>query len=145
MYIFPSLFFEGCLLQTILKMGQAAAPAGVARNPALGRLRGSARAALGPLCKELAGLGQGRQCPTSQEARPGADAEPKVPLEKPRWSAERRSRPASSAGDPGIGPTARRVTGAAFPHQRLSALCPPRFRGANWDTGVPRAAKNRGG
>src|SRR5712691_13308250 len=77
MYIIPTLLFEGCLLETILKMGQGAAPAGWARNPALGRLRGSARAALGPLCKELAGLGQGRQCPTSQEARPGADAEPR--------------------------------------------------------------------
>ena len=41
-------------------MEQGAAPAGEARNLALGRPRGSARAALGPLCEELAGRGPGR-------------------------------------------------------------------------------------
>jgi hypothetical protein len=38
--------------------GEGAAPAGGARYPAPGRLRGSARAAPRPPCEELAGLGQ---------------------------------------------------------------------------------------
>jgi hypothetical protein len=56
---------------------------------------------------------------------------------KENAAAERREarRPTSLAGDlrafPEIGPTARRATGAAYPHQRLSALCfPSFFRGA---------------
>ncbi|MGB9369951.1 MAG: hypothetical protein WCE79_28495, partial [Xanthobacteraceae bacterium] len=41
--------------------------------------------------------------------------------------AERRGAgdPALISGDPEMGPTARRTTGAALPHQRLSALCSP--------------------
>ena len=42
--------------------------ASLARTP--GRFRGSARRALRPFCKELAGLGQA-EAATSQEARPG--------------------------------------------------------------------------
>jgi hypothetical protein len=38
--------------------GEGAAPAGGARYPAPGLLRGPARAALGPPCEELTGLGQ---------------------------------------------------------------------------------------
>src|SRR5882672_8999918 len=146
MYIFPVLLFEGCLLETILKTERDAAPAGWARNPALGRLRGSARAAIGPPRKELAGRAR-RQCrvPGSAARSCGeAEASPK----KPRWSAERRSRPASSAGDPWRSrdrPDREAGHGCAVAHQRRSALRPPQFRGANWDDGVPRAAKNRGG
>jgi len=31
------------------------------------------------------------------------------------------------SGDPEMDPTARRVMGAALPHQRLSAFCSPHF------------------
>ena len=90
---------------------QAAAPAGVARNHALGRLRDPGRAALGPLCREPAGRDR-RQC-RRPEARPGAEARFRS-REMPRWSAERRAgrrhRPVIS-GEPEIGPTARRATG----------------------------------
>src|SRR6266849_6155482 len=56
-----------------------------------------------------------RQC-RFPEARPGAEAEETSP-EMPRWSAERRAGQRHwpvIPGDPGIGPTARRATGAAF-------------------------------
>src|SRR5205807_3995911 len=75
-----------------------------------------------------AATANGRETRSPPKARPGAAAEI-TPPEMPRWSAERRAgrrhRPVIP-GDPGIGPTARRVRGAALPHQRLSALCPPR-------------------
>ena len=41
-----------------MRAGRDAAPAGEARNLALGRLRGSARAPLRALCEELAELAQ---------------------------------------------------------------------------------------
>ena len=41
--------------------GMEAAPAGEGHDLALGRFRGPARPALGPVCEELAGLGQGRK------------------------------------------------------------------------------------
>src|SRR4051794_23788687 len=44
-----------------------------------------------------------------------------------RREAPGRAIPAGISGDPEIDPTARRVTGAALPHQRLSALCSPHF------------------
>ena len=49
----------------------------------------------------------------------------------PQQSAERRRAgdPALISGDPEMGPTARRTTGAAYPHQRLPALCPLTFFG----------------
>src|SRR5882672_1895174 len=149
-------------------MERGAAPAGVARNHALGRLRASCRAALGPLREVLAGRGPTRP-PGGQgattvrsgtgaevkgrkrrnpEARPGAAAERELRQKSrggaPKGAAGRRHRLAIS-GDPGIGPTARRVTGAALPHQRRSALCPPQLMRGTPDDGVPRAAKNRGG
>src|SRR2546423_3913003 len=41
-------------------------------------------------------------------------------------------------------PTARRVTGAAYPHQRLSALCSPHVcRGRKWTRGTRRPPTNR--
>src|SRR5215210_145314 len=63
-------------------MEQGAAPAGAGLTwlCALGRLRGTARRALGPGCEELAdGWGD-----PHREARPGAE-------QTPRWSAARRS------------------------------------------------------
>jgi hypothetical protein len=50
----------------------------------------------------------------------------KASPEMPRWSAERRAGQRHwpvVPGDPGIGPTARRVTRCGVPHQRLSVLC----------------------
>src|SRR5205085_2677725 len=55
-----------------------------------------------------------------------------------RREAHRRAYPSGISGDPEIGPPARTATGAALPHQRLSALCSPRFfRGAEKDKGHP--------
>src|ERR1700704_6261095 len=98
-------------------MERGAAPAGRSRKPALGRLRATSRAALGPLCEVLAGRVR-RQC-RAPEARPGAEAE-ETPPEMPRWSAERRAGQRHwpvIPGDPGIGPTPRRATrcGASAP------------------------------
>jgi len=109
-------------------MERGAAPAGRPRKPALGRLRATSRAALGPLCEVLAGRVR-RQC-RAPEARPGAEAR-FWPREMPRWSAERRAGQRHwpvVPGDPGIGPTARRATGCGVPHQRLPALRLPSFR-----------------
>src|SRR5436305_1316203 len=48
------------------------------------------------------------------------------------------------SGDPEIGSTARRATGAALPHQRLSALCSPHFlKGAESDQRHPAPSMNR--
>ena len=57
----------------------------------------------------------------------------------PRAAAERREArgwafPAVISGDPEMGPTARRTTGAAYPHQRLPALCSPLLSSKlNWE------------
>jgi hypothetical protein len=50
----------------------------------------------------------------------------------PQQSVERRAGPRHGpviSGDPEMGPLARRATGCGVPHQRLSALCSPRFFG----------------
>src|SRR3954462_5552786 len=66
-----------------------------------------------------------------------------------RAAAERReARPArvmgwAISGDPEMGPTARRTTGAAYPHQRLSALCSP-LSFIKAELGMVRRAKRRG-
>src|SRR3954462_5246321 len=66
-----------------------------------------------------------------------------------RAAAERReARPArvmgwAISGDPEMGPTARRATGAAYPHQRLSALCSP-LSFIKAELGMVRRAKRRG-
>ena len=95
-------------------MERGAAPAGRPRKPALGRLRASCRAVLRPLCEVLAGRAR-RQCRTRKHG-PELKRDFKS-REMPRWSAERRAgrrhRPVIS-GEPEIGPTARRATGAAF-------------------------------
>ena len=105
-------------------MGRDAAPAGEARNLALGRLRESARAPLRALREELAGLGQG-ELPASQETRPGADggtpsretpANAVVERREARVRAQRARRASQAcAGNP-------KPAGAVAPPQRLSAL-----------------------
>src|SRR3954447_13507928 len=65
-----------------------------------------------------------------------------------RAAAERREAcgwafPAVISGDPEIGPTARRARGAAYPHQRLSALCSP-LSFIKAELGMVRRAKRRG-
>src|SRR2546429_9904499 len=69
---------------------------------------------------------------------------------KENAAAERRkARPARVmgwviSGDPEMGVTARRATGAAYPHQRLSALCSPSFlRERRRDEGHPAPHANR--
>src|SRR5712691_10179920 len=138
-------------------MERGAAPTGVVRNHALGRLRASCRAALGPLCEVLAGRGPSRP-PGGQgattvwngtgaevkgrkrrtpEARPGAAAEV-TPPEMPRWSAERRAGQRYwpvIPGEPGIGPTARRATGCGVPHPApVGAPLPSCVRGETEQT-----------
>src|SRR4051794_3347105 len=61
---------------------------------------------------------------------------------EPQQSAERRPGgriPPGISGDPEIGLSARTATGAALPHQRLSALCSPSFLRASGkrDKGYP--------
>src|SRR5947209_20340410 len=65
-----------------------------------------------------------------------------------RAAAERREArgwafPAVISGDPEMGPTARRTTGAAYPHQRLPALCSP-LSFIRAELGMVRRAKRRG-
>src|SRR6266550_7470437 len=109
---------------------QDAAPAGRARNPALGRPGAPPGGYYGPpaesrLIREVRSL-SGKRGPGSKGSRGGAP----------------RGAPASVigrliSGEPEIGPTARRATGAAFRAQRLSALCPP-LRGAHGRRRTPR-------
>jgi hypothetical protein len=66
--------------------------------------------------------------------------------QEPQQSVERRAGPRHGpviSGGPEMDPTARRVTGAALPHQRLSALCSPRFFISN-ELGIVRARERRG-
>src|SRR5204862_7681935 len=67
----------------------------------------------------------------------------------PQQGAERRAGPRHGpviSGDPEMGSTARRATRCGVPHQRLSALCSPRFfRGAETDKGNPGALPKPGG
>ena len=61
---------------------------------------------------------------------PPAKARPDAGRRTPQQGAERRAGPRHGpviSGDPEIGPLARRTTGCGDPHQRLSALCSPRF------------------
>jgi hypothetical protein len=81
------------------------------------------------------------------EARPGADAET-TPLEMPRWSAERRAGqrhwPVIS-GEPEIGPTARRATGAAFRTSACRRSASPRCGEGHEKKGVPGASQKNTG
>ena len=93
-------------------------------------------------CQELADDRRARFAP-SVKARPGAG------VRTPQQSAERRAGPRHGpviSGDPEIGPLARRATGCGVPHQRLSALCSPRFfKGAETDKGIPAPHEKPGG
>src|SRR6266550_4389034 len=98
--------------------GQDAAPAGRARDPALGRPGAPPGGHYGPPAE-------------SRLIRPAqAVLESAARAEKSRGGAPRGA-PASVIGrlisglPLEIGPTARRATGAAFRTQRLSALCRP--------------------
>ena len=88
-------------------------------------------------CQELADR---RKC---RKARPDAV------VRTPQQGAERRNGrafPAVISGDPEMGSTARRATGAALPHQRLSALCSPHFFGDGKRTrGIRRPQQTGGG
>src|SRR5256885_8198466 len=69
---------------------------------------------------------------------------------KENAAAERREarRPAIRpviSGDPEIDLAARRVTGAAYPHQRRSALCSPLFLSKRDRYGATRAPLQAGG
>src|SRR5436190_19070151 len=112
-------------------------PAGRARNPALGRPGAPPGGYYGPpaesrLIREVRSLA-GKRGPGSKGSRGGAP----------------RGAPASVigrliSGEPEIGPTARRATGAAFRAQRLSALCPARSRRGEKEDGAPGATKQYG-
>jgi hypothetical protein len=116
----------------VRRMEQDAAPAGEARNLALGTPRNPARAVLWPLCRE----------PTARSAAPMPQTEARDRgVKSPRWSAERRARRSQDARHASqawlVAPIARRDSaplGAPLPSQR-GAL----------DDGVPGAANNTGG
>jgi hypothetical protein len=147
-------------------MERGAAPAGWARNPTLGRLRASCRAALRPLREVLArreafrppgGLSgttvrngtaataNGREPRWRPKARPGAAAEI-TPPEMPRWSAERRAgrrhRPVIP-GDPGIGPNRKAGHGCGVPRPAPVGALPP-LDGGVLDNGAPPRRKEQG-
>jgi hypothetical protein len=79
---------------------------------------------------------------------PRAKARPDAGRRTPQQSAERRAGPRHGpviSGDPEMGSLRDGPPGAAYPHQRLSALCSPRFfRGAETDKGIPAPQTNRG-
>jgi hypothetical protein len=118
-------------------MEQGAAPAGRARNPALGRSRGSAWRPLRAARQELADQDGAN---ATWKARPGNRKEP-------RWSAERRAgwryQPVIS-GEPEIGPTARRATGCGASAPSACRRSAPLVAGGKEDNGVPDAANNTG-
>ena len=117
------------------RSGAASRAPCLARTATRARTGLSARAALRPLCEELAGLGQGPM-PTSQEARPGPGSGRRVlRSQMPRWSAERRAPFAKGAHIP---------QGCAL--VRRSALHSSRFpRGGKEKARRPAAASNRAG
>jgi len=131
-------------------MEQGAAPAREARNLAPGRLRGSARPALRPVCREPAGLGLSRGAraplPSSQEARPGAAANAYGHLAQSRGGAprgerpDRKGRPAprmrGDCGAPRGAPPPRRIEGEvhrprARTRREITNVCLPRASGGS--------------
>src|SRR3954471_22542465 len=121
-----------------------AAPAGPGRQPDSRAASGPDLGVLRPLCEELA---DGPDTFTGTRKRGPELRQNRKAL--PRAAAERReARPARVmgrviSGDPEIGSTARRATGAAYPHQRLSALCSP-LSFIKAELGMVRRAKRRG-
>ena len=122
------------------KVGLCGACGSRPRQPDTRAAAGPALGALGPLCEELAG-------------RTGANAgfrkrgpQPKNAAVERREARRARVMGPAISGDPEIDLSARQITGAALPHQRLSALCsPPSFEGSgNRRRGVRRPTTNRG-
>ena len=99
-----------------------------ARHPSTRAASGTALGALGPLCEELADgppdNGTRKRGPELGEYRRAFARAAAERREAPRWAI-----PPGISGDPEIGLSARTATGAALPHQRLSALCSPHFSG----------------
>ena len=93
----PSCSTEGRHPGDVRLAEQGAAPAGVARNHALGRLRATSRAALGPLCEVLAG----RAGANAGSRKPGPELRRGESFAR-NAAVERREarRPASLAGGP---------------------------------------------
>jgi hypothetical protein len=112
--------------------GSDAAPAGRSRKPALGRPRGPGRAALGPLCEELAGLGLAHT--VAERRRP----RPRKPGPWTEIAAMERRKARGSAQEP---PAERRIQDVAPP----GAPSPSAWaeKGKSEDR-LPRAANNRG-
>src|SRR5207237_281141 len=81
-----------------------------------------------------------------QAFAPSTKARPAAVRRTPQQSAERRNGrafPAVISGDPEMGPTARRTTGAAFRTSACPALCSPHFlRERKNGQGVPGAPRN---
>src|SRR5205085_10243952 len=75
---------------------------------------------------------------------PSTKARPAAVVRTPQQSVERRAGhgPVIS-GDPEIGPTARRVTGAAFRTSACRRSAPLGFRGTETDKGYPAPRANR--
>jgi hypothetical protein len=108
--------------------GVGRGPAGVARNHAPGRLRGSARAALGPLCEELAGLDRRRHAAESRKRGPELSQwhKPLARAAMERWEAQHPSprvralHQARGGADRKASPKGSRTPlaspGAPFPH-----------------------------
>ena len=118
--------------------GASAAPAGGVRNPAPGRLRDPARPALRPVCEELAALAPERaKSPfasgDSRKRGPRLSGGVRSPKREPRWSAERRARPAGRASAPAAQASGNAcLRGADNGWMRLSALrLPSLFRGGH--------------
>ena len=113
-------------------VGSDAAPAASPRKRRLGRPRDPARAALRPLCEELAGLGLAqtvaKAAASSQEARTRG-------LKSPRWSAGRRALSSQES--------ARRK--AAIQDEALSgAPSPSGYPGGDIRRPVPPGRKQQG-
>jgi len=97
---------------------------------ALGRLRDPPWGHYGPCARSSLETRPDRRETRGPELRQRS----KGVCREPQQGAERRAGPRHGpviSGDPEMGATARRATGCGVPHQRLSALCSPRFfRGA---------------
>jgi hypothetical protein len=99
----------------VWQIERGAAPAGGARNPAPGRLRDPARAALRPRREELAGLGRAFG-PESRKRGPEAEPSPDGRWREPQWSAARRARRSQDARRASQSAEVRAPRGAPLPH-----------------------------
>jgi len=133
--------------------GASSAPARAVSGLRPGTLRSPARSWLTEACSALSGTADA----LARKAEPAPDLEgqpdrprkarPDAVRKTPQQSVERRAGlrywPVISERSRRSTPTARRVRGAALPHQRLSAFCSPHFfRGAEKDKGDPAPSPN---